>query len=289
VITNPDRPAGRSGRPLPSPVKVLAGELGLDLYQPRSARHAAFLQRVESVRPDILAVVAYGRILPRKVLEAAPLSAVNVHFSLLPRYRGAAPVQWALVHGETVTGVTTMLLSEGMDEGDILMRSELPVLPGEHAPALFRRLVTIGVPMFLETLAGLRDGDLTPVPQDHRQATYAPVITRQDGEPVPSLPASRLEGMVRGFDPWPGVWFERDGRRIRIRKAHAVDRPSHREEAGTVLGLEGDAIHLACGDRTVLAVTVLQPEGKREISARDAVNGRQLVPGDVLQAVGAVV
>jgi methionyl-tRNA formyltransferase len=288
VITNPDRPAGRSHRLRPTPVKVLAGELGLPVYQPRSARRPAFLQRIEAARPDILVVVAYGRILPRAVLDAAPRGAVNVHFSLLPKYRGAAPVQWALVHGETVTGVTTMRLNEGMDEGDILMQSELPILSGEHTPALFHRLVEAGVPLLRETLSGLADGALIPRPQDHRQATNAPIIIRQDGEPVPSLPASRIEGLVRGFDPWPGVWLARRGKRLRILKAYAVEEASHQVAAGTLLGLEGEAVHLACGGGTVLAVTVLQPDGKREMTARDAVNGRQLVPGDLLQAVGAV-
>ena len=288
VITNPDRPAGRSRRLQPTPVKALAGTLDLPVYQPRSARRPAFLQQIEAARPDILVVVAYGRILPRAVLDAVPRGAVNVHFSLLPKFRGAAPVQWALVRGETITGVTTMQLNEGMDEGDILMQSELPVLPGEHTPALFHRLVEAGVPLLRETLSGLADGSLIPRVQDHRQATDAPIITRQDGEPVPSVSASRMEGLVRGFDPWPGVWLARRGKRLRIRKAYAVHGASHQVAAGTLLGLEGEAVHLACGGGTVLAVTVLQPDGKREMTARDAVNGRQLVPGDLLQAVGDV-
>ncbi len=288
VITNPDRPAGRDRRPGPTPVKRLAEKLELPVFQPRSARRPAFLEQVLGSRPDILVVVAYGRILPRAVLDAAPHGAVNVHFSLLPLYRGAAPVQWALVRGETVTGVTTMKLDEGMDEGDVLMQSELPILPGEHAPSLFHRLVQAGVPLLGKTLSGMEQGRLVPRPQDHPVATYAPIITRQDGEPNLSLPAARLEGMVRGFDPWPGVWLSRKGTRLRLRQAHAVARATHQSPNGTVLGLEDEAVHLACGGGTVLAVTVLQPEGKRQMAARDAFNGRQLVPGDILEAVGDV-
>ena len=285
VITNPDRPAGRDRTPRPTPVKKLAQEIGLTVYQPRSPRRPSFLQRVVDAAPDILVVVAYGRILPVGVLEAAAHGAVNVHFSLLPKYRGAAPVQWALVHGETVTGVTTMKLDRGMDEGDVLLQSELPILPGEHTPSLFHRLVEVGVPLLRETLAGLEQGSVVPRPQDQGEATYAPIISRQDGEPHPSIPAPMLEGLVRGFDPWPGVWFSRGGTRIRIRKAHAVPGATHRGLDGTVLGLEEDSVHLACGEGTVLAVTAVQPEGKRQMTAEDAVNGRQLAVGDVLEGV----
>ena len=288
VVTNPDRPAGRDRRPRPTPVKLLAEALGLPVCQPRSARGSSFLERLRDARPDILVVVAYGRILPVEILEAAVHGAVNVHFSLLPKYRGAAPVQWALVHGETVTGVTTMKLDAGMDEGDILLQSELPILPGEHTPALFHRLVQAGVPLLARTLSGLGDGTLEARPQDPGLATYAPIIARQDGEPDPDLPAAMMEGLVRGFDPWPGVWLSRRGTRLRICQAHAVAGATHRSVAGTVLALERDGVHLACGDGTVLAVTALQPDGKRRMTAADAVNGRQLIPGDVLGAVGSV-
>ena len=288
VVTNRDKPAGRHRSPRPTPIKGCALNLGLPVYQPRSARRPSFLARIGEAAPDVLVVVAYGRILPLAVLQAPRFGAVNVHFSMLPKYRGAAPVQWALVHGEESTGVTTMQLSEGMDEGDVLLQRELAILPGEHTPALFRRLVEAGVPLLLETLRGLEDGSLSPRPQDPEQATYAPIITRQDGEPDLSVPASRLEGLVRGFDPWPGVWLSRGGKRLRIRKAHAVAGESHGAIPGTVLGLEDDGVRLACGGGTVLAVAVLQPEGKREMSARDAVNGRQLAPGDRLEPVAAL-
>jgi methionyl-tRNA formyltransferase len=285
VITNPDRPAGRDRRPRPTPVKKLAQKLALPFYQPRSARRPSFLERIQDAAPDILVVVAYGRILPVAVLEAACHGAVNVHFSLLPKYRGAAPVQWALVHGESVTGVTTMKLDAGMDEGEILLQSKLPILPGEHAPALFRRLVEDGVPLLSETLSGLEAGSVTPRPQDHDLASYAPIISRRDGEPDPGVPASLLEGLVRGFDPWPGVWLSRNGTRVRIRKAHTAAGGNHRSTPGTVLALEEDGLHLACGGGTVLALNVVQPEGKRQMTAEDAVNGRQLAIGDLLQGV----
>jgi len=286
VVCNPDRPSGRSGRPQPPPVKQAAEKLGLSVWQPKGARGPVFLRRITECHPDLLVVVAYGRILPLPVLETAVHGAVNVHFSLLPKFRGAAPVQWSLARGEQVTGVSTMLLNEGMDEGDVLLQKEVRILPGEHTPALHHRLVEAGLPLLLETIDGLEAGNLLPIPQYSDAATYAPMIGKEDGEPQPASAAAEIEGRVRGFDPWPGVWFLKAGRRIRIREAHAVASADHDTSPGTVLELREGALHIACGDRTVLAVTVLQPEGKRAISAVDSVNGRHLVPGDVLVACG---
>ncbi len=286
VICNPDRPAGRSARPQPPPVKQAAEQLGLPVWQPKSARGPVFLRKIAECRPDLLVVVAYGRILPLPVLNASVHGAVNVHFSLLPKYRGAAPVQWSLVRGEAVTGVSTMLLNEGMDEGDILLQKEVEIRPGEHSPSLHHRLVEAGLPLLLETIDRLDAGNLLPIPQYADAASYAPMILKEDGQPQPEATAVEIEGQVRGFDPWPGVWFRKADRRIRIREAHAVVSAEHDAQPGTVLELQAGALHVACGDRSVLAVTVLQPEGKGKISAVDSVNGRQLVPGDVLEACG---
>ncbi len=285
VVCNRDRPSGRSGRLQPPPVKETALRLGLPVRQPKGVRGGKIRRELEAVRPDLLVVVAYGKILPLPVLNAAGHGAVNVHFSLLPKYRGAAPVQWSLVRGERVTGVTTMLLNEGMDEGDLLLRREVEILPGEHAPALQERLVQAGVPLLLETLERLESGSLAPTPQDPSQATYAPMISKEDGEPSPGRTATEIEGRVRGFDPWPGVWFRKEGRRIRVREAKADPAASHDETPGTILELRGARLQMACGDRSVLSIETVQPEGKRAISAADAVNGRQLVPGDRLDPV----
>ncbi|NIX18796.1 MAG: methionyl-tRNA formyltransferase, partial [Actinobacteria bacterium] len=174
VVTRPDRAVGRSRRPIPPPVKRAATEAGLPVLQPTKVRAPEFRETLASQAPDALMVVAYGRILPRSVLEVPRLGPINVHFSLLPRYRGAAPVQWALARGESRTGVTTMLMSEGLDEGDVLLEREVAIEPGEHAPALESRLAVLGAELALETLTGLAAGRIEPRPQDPERATYAP-------------------------------------------------------------------------------------------------------------------
>jgi len=227
-------------------------------------------------------VVAYGRILPRSVFELPQLGAVNVHFSLLPRYRGAAPVQWCLARGETTTGVTTMRISEGLDEGDILLQKPLEVAPGEHAPSLGARLAGAGVPLLLRTLDGLESGTIGPTRQDPSLATFAPALRKEDGCPPLTLSAWEVEGRVRGFDPWPGVWFRCRGRRLRLLEAAAEE---GRSEAppGRVEALLEDRLVIAFAGGSRLAVRRLQPEGRRAVNVREAVYGRQILPGDDLE------
>jgi methionyl-tRNA formyltransferase len=283
VVTQPDRPSGRSRTPAAPPVKAVALQHGLEVIQPAKVRTAAFRESIASRKPDALVVVAYGRILPGKVLRTAPLGAVNVHFSLLPLYRGAAPVQWALARGESVTGVTTMLMNERMDEGDILMQREVAVEPGEHAPELQERLAAIGAELLPESLSGLESGSLVPRPQDHALATMAPIINKSDGEIDPALHAREIEGRMRGFDPWPGVWLRRSGRRLRLIDGRVLDAPPRQESAGSVVELTAEGLVMVCGDGSSLLLTKVQPEGRRALSARDAVNGRQLEVGDRLE------
>jgi methionyl-tRNA formyltransferase len=284
VVTQPDKPAGRSRSPRPTAVKEAAARHGLAVVAPPSARTPPLLEALRDAAPDALAVVAYGKLLPREVLEAAPLGAVNVHFSLLPAYRGAAPVQWALARGEAKTGVTTMQVALPLDEGDVLLQREVGILPREHAPALLARLARLGSELLVDTLRRLAAGGLAGTPQDGTRATYAPLLRAGDGDLRPDWTASEIEGRVRGFDPWPGVWTRHRGRRLRIVEAEArearTDAPS-----GTVLDHGAGAFHVACAGGTVLAVTAVQLEGRRSITAEEARNGRQLLPGDVLEAL----
>ena len=282
VVTQPDRPAGRSRAPRPSAVKAAAERLHLQLVQPVKIRTATFLESLRAAEPDVLVVVAYGRILPRAVLEVPGLAPVNVHFSLLPRYRGAAPVQWALANGDLSTGVTTLRISAGLDEGDIFLQREVAIENGEHTPALLGRLADVGAELLSDTLERLAAGDLTPRLQDPDRATHAPSLKREDGVADFSLSAGQIEGRVRGFDPWPGVWALRGGKRVRIVEAEAVPGASVSEPPGRVLALEGPVLGVACGGGTVLAIRAVQPEGRRVLASRDAVNGRQLMPGDDL-------
>ena len=285
VVTQPDRPAGRSASPRPPAVKSAALREGLRAIQPVKVRVPEFREALEAERPDALVVVAYGRILPEAVLAAAPLGAVNVHFSLLPRHRGAAPVQRAIAGGDDVTGVTTMLMNARMDEGDLLLQREVPVEPGEHAPSLTARLASVGAGLLIETLSGLGRGAIDPRPQDPALATYAPPLAPADGNADPSSPARTIERLVRGFDPWPGVWLRHAGKRIRIADARAIDGVSDAGPAGTLIGLESGELGMACGGGTLLAIRELQPEGRRVMSARDALNGRHLAPGDRLERI----
>jgi methionyl-tRNA formyltransferase len=283
VVTQPDRPTGRSGVPQAPPVKRLALERGIPVAQPSKVRTPAFVDTLAAESPEILVVVAYGRILPRPVLDLAPRGAINVHFSLLPRYRGAAPVQWALARGEKVTGVTTMQISEELDAGGILLQRAVPIEPGEHAPQLLDRLARLGSALLVETLELLEHGTLGATPQDPSQATCAPALSPSDGEADLTLPAGELEGRIRGFDPWPGVWARRSGRRIRLVDGVALSLAPGAGPPGRVLGLTEAGLVIACGEGSCLGVRRLQAEGRRVIDAKDAMNGRVLVPGDQLE------
>jgi methionyl-tRNA formyltransferase len=281
VVTRPDRPRGRSGHPEPPPVASAARGHGIEIVQPERVRGEEFAARLARAAPDVLVVVAYGKILPRRLLDLAPRGAINLHFSLLPAYRGAAPVQWALARGETVTGVTTMLMNERLDEGDLLLARRVEILPGEHAPALGARLAEIGAELLVETLGAL-DAGCEPRPQPSTGVSYAPLLEPEDGQVDPAWPARLVEGRVRGFDPWPGAWLRLGGARVRLVDVAATGRRVE-GEPGTLLELTEGGLVMACGDGTALLVRRLQPAGRRVLDARDAVNGRLLAPGDRLE------
>jgi methionyl-tRNA formyltransferase len=283
VCTQPDRPAGRSKTPQAPPVKRLAASRRVAVIQPETVRTPAFLEALVAAAPEVIAVVAYGRILPRPVLDVAPQGAVNLHFSLLPALRGAAPVAWALARGETITGVTTFRIDDGLDTGDVLAQRSVPVLPGEHAPALLSRLAIEGAALLVETLSGLAAGSIERTPQDHGRATSAPMLSREAGLWSPAWTAAELEGRVRGFDPWPGVWAGTSGKRIRIVEARALADERSIATAGSVLALDGTGLRLACAGGTVAVIDAIQPQGGRAMRAAEAINGRWIRPGDRLE------
>jgi len=279
VYTQPDRPAGRGNRLTPPPVKEFAEGRGLRVLQTAKIRTVAALDEFRGHAADVAVVVAYGRILPAGYLNAFPSGAINVHFSLLPKYRGAAPVNWAIVNGETETGVTTMLMDEGLDTGDILLQAKTAIGPDENSAELMARLASVGADLLSETLG--RIGAIEPAKQDDSRATLAPIMTKQDGRIVWDEMAARIAGRVRGFQPFPTAYTFLDGRKFTIWSAAAADSATTMEP-GTVIGAGGDRIDIACGAGGVLSVTEVQIEGKRRMPVRDFLNGVRLAPGTKL-------
>lgn len=288
VVTRPDRPVGRSGRARPPAVKVAAHDAGLPVLQPERPSAREMRERLAATEPDVFVVVAYGKILSRRTLAVPRIAPVNLHFSLLPSYRGAAPVQWALANGDRRTGVTTIRMNERMDEGDVLQSECVAIGTDEHAPALSRRLADLGADLVVSTLTGLERGTIEPRPQDPTHASIAPLLRVEDGEIDWDLTAREIVGRVRGFDPWPGVWVGSERGRLRLLAAKELDGASDGEAPpGTVLRAAGAGVVVAGADGGRLRLDRVMPEGKRAMGARDAVNGRQIRIGERLRSLRA--
>ncbi len=280
VVTQPDRPAGRGHRMQPSPVKVAAQELGLPVWQPTKIKTPEFHAELAALNADVGVVVAYGRILPPHLLETPRYGFLNVHFSLLPKYRGAAPVNWAIAHDEALTGVTVMYMDAGLDTGDIALQTECWIGREETAPELGARLAHLGADLLSAALRQLAEGDLPRHPQDAAQATYAPLLKREDGWIDWSLPAMAIAARIRAFQPFPGSHTHLDGRRVTFWRGQAVPLPDGMTSLpGTLLAITNNALLIACGQGTCLAAHELQLEGRARVSARDFANGLRLQPG----------
>jgi methionyl-tRNA formyltransferase len=290
VWTQPDRPAGRGNRLKASPVKEYALARGLVLHQPSKIRTEEALALFNALEFDVAVVVAYGRILPPAFLRAPRMGCVNLHFSLLPKYRGAAPVNWAVVRGERETGVTTMLMDEGLDTGPLLLQRATVIEEDETAPRLLERLSHMGADVLAETLA--RFDEIRPREQNESEATLAPILRREDGLIDWTQDAFEIERRVRGFQPWPNAYTSFNGRRLILWRAQAREEESDSGDAtsvdertsaaGTLLAARGDELVVACGRATTLKVLELQPEGKQRLSARDFINGSHLKMGERL-------
>jgi len=277
VYTQPDRPKGRGKQLAPPPVKELALKNGIPVHQPLKLREPAVVEELRSIAPDLIVVVAYGQILPKSVLEIPRYGCINVHASLLPRYRGAAPVNKAIVDGEEVTGVTTMLMDVGLDTGDMLVKKEIAIGPDETAGELHDRLCLVGREGIEETLRRLCAGTLTPEPQNDELSTYAPMMKKEDGQLDWSRDARELHNQVRGLSPWPGSYTFLDGEILKI----ACTTPEEgRGTPGTVVSADSGGVRVACG-RGVLCVKELQLPGKRRLSAADFLRGKPLPPGTI--------
>ena len=277
VYTQPDKPSGRSNKITYSPVKQFALDRGIEVLQPAKIKTSEALERFISHNADVAVVVAYGRILPESFLTAFPKGAINVHFSLLPKYRGAAPVNWAIARGETTTGVTTMQMDAGLDTGDILLQREAKIGESETAPELTERLSVDGAELLSETLRTL--DKIPPRAQDEAEASYAPLLKREDGLIVWDRSAKEIADRVRGLQPFPSSFSYRNRQRITIWRAAVRDLVGG--ELGTVASIDKETFDIACGGGSRLSVIEVQPEGKRRMSAADFVNGMRLKVGEV--------
>ena len=279
VVTQPDRPRGRGQRPAQSAVKETALRLGLPVYQPERVRHAEAVERLRALAPDAMVVVGYGQIIPQSVIDLAPLGIVNVHGSLLPKYRGAGPIQWAVANGETRTGVTTMRIDAGMDTGDMLLKAETAIGPEETAVELGKRLAAIGADLLVETLDGLAKGAVVPEKQDASQATYAPLLKKEDGLIDWNQPAQRIHDRVRGFQPWPGAHTSFRGQALHVWKSRPHASAPGPAPAGALASLK--PLLVSCGSGA-LELLEVQLEGRKRISAADFANGQRLTHNEVL-------
>ncbi len=279
VITQPDRPAGRGRQLTPPPVKAKALEMGFRIDQPERVKAPDVFERLRQDSPEAIIVVGYGQIIPRAIIGLPPHACVNVHASLLPKYRGAAPIQWAIANGETRTGVTTMRIEQRLDAGGILLRRETEIGPQEAAPELAARLAPMGAALLIETLDGLEKGTVVAQKQDEAEATYAPILKREDGWIDWSSNARQILNRIRGFEPWPGSYTDFRGKRLHVRKARVAEgigRP-----AGAMV-LSGDDLLVACGEGTSLLVEEVQLEGKTRVPAEDFVRGYRPREGEIL-------
>lgn len=274
VVTQPDKPKGRGQAMSVSPVKAFALEHRLPVLQPVKLRGTTFADELRALKPDVAVVTAYGKILPKDVLEAPARGCVNVHASLLPRFRGAAPIQWAIAEGDATTGVCLMKMDEGMDTGPVIDRAELPIGPTDTSATLHDALAALGGTVLTRSLPAYLAGTLAPVPQPTDGVVMAPMIKKEDGALVWTKPATVLERRLRAFTPWPGAFTTLDGA---LFKVHAAQVRTGRGAPGTILSLD-DGIEVACGDGS-LALTSVQLEGKRTMTAKEFLAGRKLEVG----------
>jgi methionyl-tRNA formyltransferase len=269
VLTQPDRPKGRGLELVASPVKQSALRLGLSLYQPDKIKNNEELQvRLREINPAVIIVVGYGRIIPKWMLDLPRFGNINLHASLLPKYRGAAPIQWAIANGESVTGVTTMRIDEGLDTGDILLQQELAIAENDTAETLSPRLAAIGAELMLETLRGL-DATIKACPQNNADATLAPILKKEDGRIDFTRSAQEIYKRFRGFQPWPGAFTSFRGKTLKVT---GLKPAVEKVEKGELL-VRGSQLFVGCGNHSAIELLEVQPEGKKRMGARDFLHG----------------
>ena len=278
VVTQPDKPKGRKGELTPSPVKVIAKREGIKVYQPLKVRDEEFVKTLRAYNPDVMVVVAFGQIIPLSILKMPKYGCVNIHGSLLPKYRGAAPIQWAVLDGEKETGITTILMDEGIDTGDILLKKTIKIEADETSGSLFDKLMALGAKTILETLDELEKGNLTPTKQGESPTAYAKMLTKAMGLIDFTKSAKELDCFVRGMDPWPSAYTLLAGKTLKLWKVRVVEGDG---KAGSVIGIDKESFTIACGEGAIEVLEV-QLEGKKRMSAGDFLKGSTLNIGQEL-------
>jgi len=281
VVTRPDKPKGRGMEMAVSPVKQAAVSLQLPIAQPDTIKNNAdFRAQLHALNPEAIVVVGYGRIIPQWMIDLPPLGDINLHSSFLPKYRGAAPVQWAIAGGETITGVTTMRIDAGLDTGDILVQREVPIAADDTAETLSPKLAAMGAELMVETLLGLREKTVQPQKQDDSRASLAPILRKEDGRIDFSRAAAEIYNRMRGFQPWPGAYTSFRGKQLLVCDARVVE-SAVLQSPGSLL-VEDNRLLAGCAGDTVVELLEVQPEGKKRMAARDFINGYRPQPGEKL-------
>jgi methionyl-tRNA formyltransferase len=281
VVTQPDREKGRGRKVVISPIKELALRQGLALLQPEKVKEEAFQEAVRGLQPDLFVVVAYGQILPKPVLNIPKYGAVNVHASLLPGFRGAAPIAWAILKGEKVTGVTTMVMDEGMDTGDILLQMEVPIGDEATCETLHDRLASLGAQLLSKTLEKMKAGEIQGIPQDHSKATYAPPLKKEDGHIHWEKEAGEIDRQVRGLNPWPGAFTKWGDRLLKVLRGKRRERMPW-GKPGEVVWVGSDFIEVETGKDSYL-IEEVQLEGRKKMTIREFLSGHSISVGTVFQ------
>jgi methionyl-tRNA formyltransferase len=278
VVTQPDRPRGRGHETSVSPVKAEAIQAGINIYQPEKIRSEESREYFKRISPDVVVIIAYGQIIPAALIELPRLGWINVHGSLLPKYRGAAPIAWAVVNGERRTGLTTMQIDPGLDTGPMLLKYETDIGPDETAPELAARLAEAGGPLMAETLRKFVRGEITPIPQENSDASFAPLLKKEDGTINWSIPAQTIYNRIRGLQPWPGAFTLFRGKVCQIwgKPAEKLASP---ELSGTIL-TDGNELVVACGNETALRLDSVQVEGRKRVTVREFANGARLTQSE---------
>lgn len=282
VVSQPDKPKGRGKKLAPTPVKEYALEQGLQVYQPEKARDPEFVALLEELAPDVIAVTAFGQILPENILNIPKYGCINVHGSLLPKYRGAAPMQWSIIDGEKVTGITTMFMAKGMDTGDMLLKTEVEIKPDDNFASVHDKMAEAGADLLLETLTALKAGTIKRVPQDHEAATYAPMITKETGHIDWTKDAQEIIDLMRGLDPTPGAYTDYEDEPLKLYRGIKADGEYSQGKPGEIVDVTKKGFVVKCGDGA-LTITELQARGKKRMATDAYLRGHEMNKGVLLQ------